>query len=112
MKTQREILEGEKVRFEGKLQDLRAYIKELTDRTAEHDSEDEHFEEDLMKAEHDAEYYENEIESLEKMIRPAPTAKLKLIAKQGRVSIIVSSIAFLVGAYLGSRLIPRNSQRE
>ena len=68
MKASHELLEVKLKNYEEQLRGLRSYIKELKDKTSEHGTQREHYEEDLMEAEHNAKYYEGEIERIREQI--------------------------------------------
>jgi uncharacterized protein len=50
--------------YEGQLSGLNSYVRELKDTTDKHGTGREHFEVDLMEAEHNIKYYEGEIARL------------------------------------------------
>jgi hypothetical protein len=118
MKANREILEDHLERYEKQLASLNSYIKELKDMTARHSTEKEHFGEDLMEAEHNVKYYEDEIARIKKEIKNLPYGQgrkdsiLPRTAKQCINSAIISSISFVAGAVLGSRLKSRKGGKE
>lgn len=110
MKNHREILEDQLDGYSTKLQSTKAYITELTKTTAKHGTDRAHFDEDLVEAEHNAKYYQGEVERLKKEIAASPTAKPGSgskpghISKPGLLALALSPIGFLVGALLGARL--------
>lgn len=61
MNENSEILQTQLEKYEAQLKCFKSYIRELNDRTAEHGTEREHFETDLLEAEHNVKYYEAEI---------------------------------------------------
>jgi uncharacterized protein len=61
MKAKHEMLEGKLKNYEGQLGGLNSFIKELKARVTEHGTQSEHYEEDLMEAEHNIKYYEGEL---------------------------------------------------
>ena len=66
MKTSREIHGELLTKYERELAGLKSYIKELKDTVARHGTEREHFEVDLLEAEHNVTYYEDEIARIKK----------------------------------------------
>src|SRR5215216_1722249 len=72
MSADQEILERELKDYEGELKGLYSYVKELKDKTAEHGTEKEHFEVDLMEAEHNITYYEGEVARIKGLIEKEP----------------------------------------
>ena len=61
MKPHHETTEEQLQDFERELRSLNSYVKELKAKTAEHGTACEHFEGDLMEAEHNIKFYEAEI---------------------------------------------------
>lgn len=61
MKADRETLESQRADCEEKLGGLKAYARELKEMAAKHGTEGEHYEDDLMRASHDAQFYESEL---------------------------------------------------
>jgi uncharacterized protein len=72
MKANHEMLEELSKDYEGQLRGLKSYVKELKDKTAEHGTQREHFEEDLMEAEHNIKHYEAEIARIRELIEKEP----------------------------------------
>ncbi|HYH87494.1 MAG TPA: DUF1508 domain-containing protein [Pyrinomonadaceae bacterium] len=72
MKTKHEMLED-------KLKGLNAYIKELKDKAAKHGTQSEHYEEDLMEAEHNLKYYEGEMARLKGLSEEEPDGTTYLV---------------------------------
>ncbi len=68
MKVDQEKLEEKLKGYEAQLREVNSYIKELKDKTAEHGTEKEHFEGDLMEAEHNIKYCEGEIALIKELI--------------------------------------------
>ena len=68
MKVDHQMLEERLKDYEGQLRGYNCYIKELKDRTAEYGTQKEHFEEDLMEAEHNAKYCEGEIALIKELL--------------------------------------------
>lgn len=121
MNNNRGMLEYQLERNEAHLRSLRSYIKELTDRTAEHGTDRAQFEEDLHEAEHNVEYYESETERIKQELgesaksRRASSATdtvLPSTVKQGIGSLILSSISFAAGTLLGSRMKTRHAGKD
>ncbi len=121
MKANREILEDQLSSYEKQLAGVKSYIKELKDKTAQHGTAKEHFQEDLIEAEHNLKFYQGEIDELKheigkptkpKETDPAIDSVLPRTKKQGIGSLIISSVSFLAGAVLGSRIKSRRDDRQ
>lgn len=102
------LAERELAEFEEKLQNLRSYISAIKERARNHGTDYEHYDDDLMKAENDARYYESEIETLRRSAAgitepPPPRAPLlsSLPVKTDRDSLIQTGLAALAGLCLG-----------
>jgi hypothetical protein len=112
MKMNSRMLEAQLVSYEEKLRGFKSYLKELKDRTAEHGTAKEEFEADLMETEHNIKYYESAIAEIKgqlgKGIKSEDIETLDTILprtiKQGVGSFILSSVSFVAGALLASRL--------
>lgn len=120
MKSSREIHEELLAKYEQELAGLNSYIKELKDRTAEHDTPAEHFAEDLSEAEHNVAYYEDEIARIKKELRGSSDGDdcrdgrdtvLPRTLRQGLGSLLIASLSFIAGAIIGSSLKPRKGGR-
>lgn len=72
MKANQEMLEEQLKNYEGQLKGLNSYIKEINDKTAEHGTAREHFEGDLIEAEHNVKYYEDAITRIKGLIEEGP----------------------------------------
>ena len=72
MKPDRELLEDQLKNYEEQLRGLNSYVTELKDKTAEHGTEKEHYESDLMEAEHNIEFYEGEIARIKGELEQTP----------------------------------------
>lgn len=116
MKVSREMLEEQLEEYEEKLKGVKSYIKELNAMTTKHGTEKEHFESDLMEAEHNIKYYEAEMAgikaemggaSMAGRVQAGAAALLPNTAKQATGSFILSTISFVAGALLGARLKSR-----
>jgi hypothetical protein len=112
----REALEDQLEKYEQQLASLNSYIKELKAMTHKHGTEKDHFEDDLMEAEHNVKYYQDEIARIKKELKQSPSGKgkggkkdsiLPRTKKQGIGSAIISSISFVAGAILGSKLMSK-----
>ena len=121
MKSSREILDDQLTRYEKQLGGLKSYIKELKEMTAKHDTEQEHFADDLAEAEHNVSYYEGEIARIKREVgESAPAgsaparadASLPQTAKRGLGSLIFSAIGFVSGMLLASRLKSRRNSQD
>jgi TolA-binding protein len=128
MKTSEEKLADKIEDYEEQLKELNSYLKELKDVTAKCGTDSAQFEEDLHEAEHNIEYYEGEIARIKEALghppappqTPAPKATppqtgtdtiLPRTPKQGLGSLIISSISFIAGAFLGSKLKSRGANK-
>ena len=68
MKADNEMFKVKLKNYEEQLRGLNSYIKELKDRTAEHGTQKELYEEDLLEAEHNVKYYEDELAHIKELI--------------------------------------------
>lgn len=98
-----ETLEDQLEEYEQELRELNSFITELKAMTDKHDTETEHFAEDLEEAEHNVIYYEHEIAELKKQLREQ-CGKQPLDRGQIVKVAIISSITFVAGLLLGSGL--------
>lgn len=107
--------------YELQMKGLNSYIKELTDRTKEHGTDSEHFEVDLMEAQHNVKYYEGEIAHIKKELSEAdkttgtpddPTTVLQQILKPDIGTLILASVSFVAGAILASQLSSRLGSKD
>ncbi len=118
MKLDRQILEQQLISYEERAARLHSYLHALKETTAKHGTGNEHFEGDQIEAENDAAYYDGEIARLKKelaqstpqIVAGAVGSVLPQTPKQGLGSIIFSSISFLAGALLGSKLKSRKNK--
>lgn len=112
MQTQRELLEDARERFAAKLEGLTAYAEELAERVEAHDPEEAHFEDDLVKARHDAQFYADQIAWIDGRLASGDIepplgvadAGTRPAREPGGVPLAWVPLAFLAGALLGSRL--------
>lgn len=115
MKSHREALEDQLENYEEDLRGVSAFAAELKATTAKLGTDPAQFQDDLMEAEHNIKFYEGEIALLKKALgtkpkphpKPSPGPILSHVPKPGIVSVIASSVSFLVGALLGSKLKSR-----
>ena len=121
MKTSGKMPESQLERYEEQLRGFKSYIKELKDRTTEYGTPSEQFAEDLMEAEHNVKYYEGEIARIKEQISKGGKTEdtetvvdtiLPRTAKQGIGSFILTSIGFVAGALLASRLSSQRSSKD
>lgn len=128
MNTDRDTLEDQLQECEQKLGGFKSFIKELTDRAAEHGTDDEHFEEDLHEAKHNVEYYEGAVARIKAELKehggsPRPKGGvprpgggggsiLPRPSKPTIESLIISSISFVAGAFLGSKMKSRREDKD
>jgi len=120
----RDTLEDQLQDYEAQLKSLNSYMKELQRQTDKHGTDEEHYETDRLEAEHNVKYYEDEIARLENEIghegkgggigggsRGGGGVVLSPKVKQGLMPVILSSISFVAGAPLGSKLRARRQRR-
>jgi hypothetical protein len=121
MEPDRATLERQLHTNEQKLNGLKSYLKELSAMTAKHETEKEHFGEDLLETEHNITYYEGEIARIKREIGKVPKKSssstgsdsiLPKTPKQGISSLIFSSIGFVAGAILGSKVKSRGQSKS
>jgi hypothetical protein len=116
MKPDRATLERQLHANEQKLIGFRSYVKELRATTSKHGTDEEHFREDLLEAEHNITYFEGEIarvkHELEGLPKKGGDSLLPKTPKQGISSLIFSSIGFVAGAIFGSRVKSRGQSKE
>jgi hypothetical protein len=116
MKASNEILADELEDYESKLGGLNSYVNELKTMCSKCGTDKAQFEDDLMEAEQNLGFYKAQIADVKKSLAgagaPKPTkggpgAILPQTAKQGLGSVIFSSISFVAGALLGSKMKSR-----
>jgi hypothetical protein len=128
MKIRREILEAQLAEYESQVEGLKSYVIELKAKTTQHGTPSEQFEMDLLEAEHNVSYYKEAIghikdeiarlkdgggESAKPKRLPAGTDTiLPRTVKQGIGSFVLSSVSFVAGAILGSKLTQRSESPE
>jgi hypothetical protein len=121
MKPDRATLERQLHANEQKLSGLRSYIKELNLTTSKHGTDEEHFREDLLEAEHNITFFEGEIARVKHELGRLPKpgspqtggdSILPKTPKQGISSLIFSSIGFIAGAIFGSKLKARGQNKD
>lgn len=126
MNVNRDILEDQLQDYEAQLKSLNSYIKELKHQTDKHGTDEDHYETNLMEAEHNVKYYEEEIARLKNEIghkgkgggggggggRGGGGVVLPPKVKQGLIPVILSSVSFVAGALLGSKLKSRRGDKD
>lgn len=120
MKSNREMLEDQLESYEKSLGGLSSYITELKTMTATHGTDVQVFEDDLMEAEHNVTFYEDEIVRIKKLIggsasgptQPGLGTILPQTSKEGISALIFSTIGFIAGALLGPRLHSRKGSED
>jgi hypothetical protein len=120
MNASHEMLEDQLQNYQESLGGLKSYVNELKTMTAKHGTDRQHFEGDLTEAEHNIGFYEGEITRLKELLGGStPGASQSCVGtilpqtrKQGISSLIFSSIGFIAGAILGSRLQPRKGSES
>jgi chromosome segregation ATPase len=113
MDKKRLTMEGQLEHYDGQLKSLNSYIKELTDRTQEYGTDTAQFETDLLEAQNNVKYYEGELARVSEELADADktTGKsqdtstiLPFGVKPSLGLLILSSVSFVAGAILGSKL--------
>jgi hypothetical protein len=111
MQLNREILEGQLKTYQDKLRSLGSFDKELIAMTAKHSTPKPQYESDLIAAEHNIDFYEAEIARIRKALRgiapvgrPGPGTLQPQSKRPGIGSAVFTSISFIAGAILGSKL--------
>jgi chromosome segregation ATPase len=121
MKASSQPLEGQLEKYKEQLQGLHCYLNELKTMTAKCGTAEEQFKEDLIEAENNIKFYEGKIAGLKSEMDGSVKAGhshtgkdtiLPRTTKQGIGSVIFSSISFVVGALLGSKLKSRKDSRD
>ena len=99
MQSHTELAARELSEFEEKLQNLKGHIRALKEAAARHDAESEHYDEDLMKAENDAAYYEAEIKRLRQAagVSGPPLVPVRTDAS----ALVQTGLAFAAGIFVG-----------
>ena len=118
MKASREILEDRLKGRQDELNSLRSYVTELKAMTARYGTDPAQFEDDVREAEHNITYYEAQCTGLESEIatcassKPTQTggSRAPQSLRPGISSVIFSSIGFVAGALLGSRVKSRKDK--
>lgn len=75
MNENRDTLAEQLSNAEAQLRGHRSFVNELKAKTAEHGTAAEHFETDLMEAEHNAEFYEAEVARIKRLMGELPAAE-------------------------------------
>jgi hypothetical protein len=121
MKPSRKMLEGQLERYEEQLGGFKSYLKELKDRTTECGTPGEQFEVKLMEVENNITYYEGQIALIKEQVgklgatgdtQAVADTILPRTAKQGIGSFILSSVSFVAGALLASRLSTSRGRKD
>ena len=121
MKASREMLARELERYEEQLREVKSYLKELKTMTAKCGTAADQVEEDLREAENNVRYYEGRIAAVRNEMGGAAKGEhpqrgagsiLPQTKKQGIGSLIFSSISFVAGALLGSKLKSRQGSKD
>lgn len=128
MNVNRDTMEDQLQDYEAQLKSLNSYIRELKLQTDKHGTDEEHYETDLLEAEHNVKYYEEEIARLKNELghkgkggggsgvrgggRGGGGVVLPPKVKQGLIPVILSSVSFVAGALLGSKLKSRRGDKD
>jgi hypothetical protein len=119
MNTSNETLGDRLEKYEDELKGLTSYVKELETMTAASGTDKEQFEEDLMEATYNIKFYQGEIAGIKSAIGKSgkPAGRQPHVGggstagpSKGITSVIFSSVGFIVGAILGSRLKSRKGK--
>ncbi len=103
MAESRETLEDHLERYEQELRELNSFIAELKAMTDKHDTETEHFAEDLLEAEHNVLFYKSEIARIKKLLQ-GPSWRLPQTREEIIGVFLISSLSFVAGMLIGSKL--------
>lgn len=76
MNNERKLLRAEKTRYKEQLASLKNFLREMSDRCVQHNTPHEHCREQVMKAEHDAQFYGGQIKEI--------SARLKMLALKAK----------------------------
>ena len=79
MQPDHDTLEAQLKEYEEELRGLNSYVKELACMTAEHGTDREHYEVDLIEAEHNIKYYEDEIARIKDELEKGPDGAAYLV---------------------------------
>jgi hypothetical protein len=77
MEKERDILRRLKTDHKEKLEGLKHFVRELKEQCHDCDTAHDHVNQDLLKAENDAQFYETRIKSINQRIRELGSAKKK-----------------------------------
>ncbi len=118
MKNLRKILESQLEDYASRMNSLYSFITELNSTAGRLGTDREQFEQDLIEAEHNVEYYQSQIARIKKELAAsdstatALTSKPAMITKPGIIALALSPISFFAGALLGSRLKSRRDNPD
>ncbi|HWS99910.1 MAG TPA: hypothetical protein VN256_06655 [Pyrinomonadaceae bacterium] len=120
MKVIRDVLEDHLQEYKQQVIGLKSYIRELKEQTAKHGTEESHYEADLIEAEHNVQYYEDEIARIKKDLGggagggyyPQAGTILPRTARECVGSLVFSAIGFAAGALLVSVMMSKTKDRE
>ena len=107
MNATREMLEVSLQDYQRQLGSLNSYLGALKERVEQHGTSPELFEEDLLEAEHNVEYYEAEVARLTKELGRTENAAeqaqglLARVPKPDGNALILASITFAAGILVG-----------
>ena len=117
MKVDRKSLERQLADHEEQSKDRHSYVAELKGMTTKLGTNKEVFDIDLMEAENDVKYHDAEVARIKKELAQLDQplggtvgSILPQTSRQGFGSLIFSSIGFVFGALLGSRLKSRKDK--
>ena len=106
MKAQAELAARELPELEEKLRNLKAHVHGLREAAQQHTDASEHFDEDLMKAENDAAYYEAEVNRMRQQAAGVTTAPVRpLPVRTDTGSLIQTGLAFAAGIFVGLLIV-------
>lgn len=116
-----DLLEGRLQEYKEHLSGLKSYLRELREVIGKNDTPEEQYQTDVIEAEHNVLYYEAAIEHVEaelkgasapQGLRAAATSMLPQTTRQGAGTLLFSSISFLAGLLIGSRLLSDRRDKE
>lgn len=120
MKVKRDVLEDHLQEYEQEVRGLKSYIQALRDTAEKHGTEKSEYEADLIEAEHNVQYYQDEIARIREELGggsgggryPQGGTLLPRTARECVGSLVFSAIGFVAGAVLVSVMMSKTKDRE
>lgn len=121
MNTDPGLLQEQLDEYQTQLKGLKSYLRELNEVVSKNGTEKDQYETDVLEAENNVQYYEAEIEHIEQelkgaarpqSVRAAAVGMLPQTATQGAGTLLFSSLTFLAGLLIGSRLLSGRRGKE